>query len=435
MSAAAVTEANARGERRRGGPRLLRRMFSAEPWVAAAFMILSFALGLFWFVLLVTLISTGGGTLITLIGLPILAVTMVIWIAGARSERWRVRVFFGTTIPDPHRPLPDGSWLTRLKARLADPATWKDLAYMMLLGPIGLAEFVVTVVLVSATFTHLTLPAWYWAAPADWSIYGSGWRVDSLPEAFLLAAGGMLLFLLTTLILLGMGRAHVALAQGLLGRNREKELEERVSTLTESRSRVIDAVAEERRRIERDLHDGAQQRLVALAMDLGMAKEKLGTDPVAARTLVEEAHDQAKRALTEMRDLVRGIHPAVLTDRGLDAAISALAGRSPVPVSVEVDLPHRLPDAVETNAYFVVAEALANVGKHSRATQARVIVRSEGETLVIEVADDGVGGADPAKGTGLAGLRDRLAALDGRLLISSPAGGPTWVRAELPCGS
>jgi signal transduction histidine kinase len=198
---------------------------------------------------------------------------------------------------------------------------------------------------------------------------------------------------------------------------------------------VIDAVAEERRRIERDLHDGAQQRLVALAMDLGMAKQKLDSDPAAARVLVDEAHDQAKRALSEMRDLVRGIHPAVLTDRGLDAAISALAGRSPVPVTVEVDLPRRLPDAIETNAYFVVAEALANIAKHSRATQARVIVRCEGEKLVIEVADDGIGGVEPAKGSGLSGLRDRMRALDGQLLISSPVGGPTWIRAELPCAS
>jgi signal transduction histidine kinase len=435
MSAAAVTESTVLGERPSGGARLLRRMFSAEPWVTAAFMILSFVLGLFWFCLLIPLLAAGFGTLITLLGAPILALSLVIWIAGAKSERWRVRVFLGTTIPNPYHPLPDGSLWAKLKVRLGDGATWKDLAYLILLFPVGTAEFVVTVAFVAATFMHLTIPAWYWATSDDWSLYGTGWRVETLPEALLVAALGIPAFLLTTLVLIGMGRAHVALAQSLLGRNREKELEERVSTLTESRSRVMDAVAEERRRIERDLHDGAQQRLVALAMDLGMAKEKLDTDPASARTLVEEAHDQAKRALSEMRDLVRGIHPAVLTDRGLDAAISALAGRSPVPVSVEVDLPKRLPEAVETNAYFVVAEALANVGKHSLATRARVIVRCEGNSLVIEVADDGVGGADPEKGTGLAGLRDRMAALDGKLLVSSPAGGPTWIRAELPCGS
>ena len=437
MSAATVAESSVVGESRRGGTRFIRRMFSVEPWVAAAFMVVSFALGLFWFCLLIPLLATGLGTLITLIGLPLLALSLVAWVAGARAERWRVKFFFGTEIPDPYRPLPEGSLWAKLKTRAGDGATWKDLAYLILLFPIGILEFVVTVALVAATLMQLTIPAWYWSTPDDWTVYGSGWRIDTLPEALLFAAGGIVLFLLTTAVLIGMGRAHVALAQGLLGRNREKELEERVETLTESRSRVIDAVAEERRRIERDLHDGAQQRLVALAMDLGMAKQKLDSDPAAARALVDEAHDQAKRALSEMRDLVRGIHPAVLTDRGLDAAISALAGRSPVPVTVEVDLPRRLPDAIETNAYFVVAEALANIAKHSRATQARVIVRCEGndEKLVIEVADDGIGGVDPAKGSGLSGLRDRMRALDGQLLISSPAGGPTWIRAELPCAS
>jgi signal transduction histidine kinase len=430
MSAATVAESSVAGESRRDGTRLLRRMFSVEPWVAAAFMILSFGLGLFWFCLLVPMIATGLGTLVILIGLPILALSLVAWVAGARVERWRVKAFFGDAIADPYRPLPEGSLWAKFKTRIGDAATWKDLAYLILLFPIGVAEFVITVVLLAMTFSSLAMPAYYWVLDDD---DGPGRTIDTMPEALAVCFLGVILFLLTTVVLIGMGRAHVALARGLLGRNREQELEERVSTLTESRSRVIDAVAEERRRIERDLHDGAQQRLVALAMDLGMAKQKLDVDPAAARALVDEAHDQAKRALSEMRDLVRGIHPAVLTDRGLDAAISALAGRSPVPVSVEVDLPRRLPEAIETNAYFVVAEALSNIAKHSRAMRARVIVRCEDGTLVIEVADDGVGGVNPRKGTDLSGLRDRMQALDGKLLISSPVGGPTWIRAELPC--
>jgi len=198
---------------------------------------------------------------------------------------------------------------------------------------------------------------------------------------------------------------------------------------------VVDAALEERRRIERDLHDGAQQRLVALAMDLGLAREKLATDPEAGRALVAEAHEEAKRAIREIRDLVRGIHPAVLTDRGLDPAISALAGRCPVPVTVDVALDRRLPEAVESAAYFVVAEALTNVAKHSGAGQARVGVRCAHDQLTVEVVDDGVGGADPAAGAGLTGLVERVAALDGRLTVESPTGGPTRVRAELPCGS
>jgi signal transduction histidine kinase len=192
--------------------------------------------------------------------------------------------------------------------------------------------------------------------------------------------------------------------------------------------------ATERRRIERDLHDGAQQRLVALAMDLGMAREKLASQPEAARALIDEAHDGAKRALAELRNLARGIHPAVLTDRGLDAAISALAARSPVPVEVDVQLHGRPPAAVESTAYFVVAEALANVAKHAAATHAEVRVIRKDEWLLVEVCDDSVGGADPAGG-GLAGLADRVAAVDGRLAVASPQGGPTVVRAELPCGS
>jgi signal transduction histidine kinase len=201
----------------------------------------------------------------------------------------------------------------------------------------------------------------------------------------------------------------------------------------------MDAAAAERRRIERDLHDGAQARLVALAMDLGMAKEKFTTDPDAARELVESAHAEAKRAIVELRDLARGIHPAVLTDRGLDAALSALAGRSPVPVEVSVELPARLPESVEVVAYYVVAEGLVNVARHAEATRAWVTVRPGWGIAVIEVGDDGGGGAEVATAesnglgpSGLAGLADRVAAVDGRLIVTSPPGGPTILRAELP---
>jgi signal transduction histidine kinase len=207
--------------------------------------------------------------------------------------------------------------------------------------------------------------------------------------------------------------------------------------LAASRARIVEAADEQRRRIERDLHDGAQQQLVAAALALTLVEQRLERDVDGARTVLASAREQLDCGLGELRDLARGIHPAVLTDRGLDAALSAVAGKSAIPVTVEVELPQRLPEPIETTAYFVVAESLANIAKHSQASQARVIVRcegGEGATLVIEVADDGIGGVDPAKGSGLTGLRDRLAALDGRLLISSPHGGPTWIRAELPCG-
>jgi signal transduction histidine kinase len=189
----------------------------------------------------------------------------------------------------------------------------------------------------------------------------------------------------------------------------------------------------ELRRIERDLHDGAQARLVALGMSIGMAEEKLRTDPEAARLLLAEARSDARDALEELRDLARGIRPPILTDRGLGAAIEALGARSPVPVTVSVDVSERPPDAVETAAYFVVAEALANAIKHASATRIDVTVTHSDGKLAAVVRDDGEGGAD-LDGSGLTGLEQRVRALDGELRVDSPAGGPTTVRAELPCG-
>ena len=190
-----------------------------------------------------------------------------------------------------------------------------------------------------------------------------------------------------------------------------------------------------RRRIERDLHDGAQQRLVAVGMDLGRALDKFDEDPDGARELVDDAHREAQRAIAELRDLVRGFAPAVLEDRGLDAALSALAARAPFPVALHVDVPDRPPASVEANAYFIVAEALTNATRHASARHAEVDVRSRDGWLRIEVVDDGAGGADPARGSGLRGLSDRAAAVDGTFTVTSPPGGGTRVVAELPCAS
>jgi signal transduction histidine kinase len=235
--------------------------------------------------------------------------------------------------------------------------------------------------------------------------------------------------------IVGLG-APVAIHAGLvlLGATEREGMAERIDVLTATRSGAVDAQAAELRRIERDLHDGAQARLVALAMDLGMAREKLGADPRAAEALVAEAHEEAKRALVELRDLARGIHPAVLTDRGLAAALASLAGTGAVAVDLETSIAERPPPAIEAAAYFVVAEALANAAKHSAAERVRVRVARVGDRLLIEVADDGRGGADPA-GEGLLGLRRRVEALDGRLEVADGPDGGTIVRAELPCGS
>ncbi|GAA3415097.1 sensor histidine kinase [Streptosporangium vulgare] len=222
---------------------------------------------------------------------------------------------------------------------------------------------------------------------------------------------------------------HGLVARALLG-PRQSDESRRVVELTRSRSRLVSAFEAERRRIERDLHDGAQQRLVSLTMTLGLARITRGDETAE---LVGRAHEQAKLALAEIRDLIRGIHPQILTDRGLPAAVADVADRSPVPVEVVMTLPARLPEVVEATAYFVVCEALANVARHSEARRATVTGRMDGARLVVEIGDDGVGGADAVKGSGLAGLADRVSVVDGRLVLSSPPGGPTLLRVEIPC--
>jgi signal transduction histidine kinase len=422
-----------------GGARLLRVLqapLSPRTWAAAAYLVASLAVGLFWFMLLATGLSLGLATVVIWVGVPILALTMLAWRGGAWLERRWVGLALGVRIPDPYLPVPPGGLMARWRALAADPATWKDLAYLVLLLPLGIAWFVVTVTLWTGAFTLLLAPLLYRNGYVEVDLFAEPGRtwivVDTLPEALAAAAVGVLVCVAAAWGTRGMAAAHAAIARGLLGPS-QTQLRARVAALQASRDRAVDAAEDERRRIERDLHDGAQQRLVALAMDLGMARQKLRSDPEAATGLVDEAHEEAKRALAELRDLARGIHPAVLADRGLDAAISALAARSPVPVGVEVAT-DRLPGPVESIAYFVVAEALTNAAKHAGAGEITVRIARRGDLLVVEVADDGVGGADPARGSGLRGLADRVAAIDGRLTVTSPQGGPTVVRAELPCG-
>jgi signal transduction histidine kinase len=410
-------------------------LISPRTWLSLAFLLTSFVLGVFWFVVLVTLVSTGAGLAVTLVGLPILLLTMILWTWGARLERSRVGGMLGVRIANPYKPLPEHPWTARLRAFVTDLAVWRDFIYLILLFPIGLAEFIIAVVGISVSGAFATLPLYYWAIPDGVSVFGDGNSslvIDTLPEALLAMAAGIPALLLVLWLIRAIASGHALLAQALLGTS-QQELSARVDELSGSRTRVLDAAAQERRRIERDLHDGVQQQLTALALDLGMAREKLDADPAAAKALVARAHDEAKATLVELRQLVRGISPAILSDRGLDAAISALAARSPVPVTVDARLGRRLPETTEMTAYFVVAEALTNVARHSGATDARVTVRDTGDTLRVEVWDNGAGGADASAGTGLAGLADRVGAVDGAFRIDSPAGGPTTIRAEIPC--
>ncbi len=221
--------------------------------------------------------------------------------------------------------------------------------------------------------------------------------------------------------------------RALLGPNRAEVLERRVEHLAQSRVDVVDAADAERRRIERDLHDGAQQRLVSLAMNLGLARRTLKNIPPEAMEVIVVAHEEAQAAIKELHDLVRGLHPAVLEDRGLDAALSGIAARSPVPVHLAVDLSGRIAPTVEAVAYFTVSEALANAAKHAKASRVDLALRRVADRLFITITDDGIGGADATRGTGLTGLRKRAASVDGSLAITSPRGGPTTITMELPC--
>jgi signal transduction histidine kinase len=331
----------------------------------------------------------------------------------------------------------------RRLARVGGAVTSEDLAvrnvvrYLALVPLLSAIELSAAAPLLYALET-LVLAIHFWLSPIipAGPLNNPAWPLQTVPEALGASAVAFVLAWIAPWLTIGAVSAHVWLAQRVLSPSRSDQLAERVQALTTSRARALDAADLERRRIERDLHDGAQQRLVALALDLGMARRKLEcSDLDAAGALVAEAHEEAKRALVEIRDLVRGIHPAVLTDRGLDAAISALAGRCPVPVEIDVRLPERLSDTLESAAYFFVAEALTNVARHSRATSARVSAAVELGRLLVEVQDDGVGAASWKVGTGLHGLADRLTAIDGRLGLRSPTGGPTVVSMEVPCAS
>jgi signal transduction histidine kinase len=314
-----------------------------------------------------------------------------------------------------------------------EPSTWAELGYAVVRLPVSVVTATLSVAVWAAGLSLLALPAYGRELPSGGPAIGDTVLAHTRPELAAGAFAGLLLVLAAPQLTRGLAAADGALARLLLGPRRD--LAARVTELEISRERVVDAAEAERRRIERDLHDGAQQRLVALAMELGRAKARFADDIDAARDLVDQAHAQAKEALTELRNLVRGVHPPVLTDRGLDAALSGLAALSPVPVDVHVDVPVRPRAAVEAVAYFVVAEALTNVAKHARASHAEVVVEGHGYpgTLTVMISDDGIGGADMTS-PGLAGLADRVSGVDGRMSVESPAGGPTIIAAELPCG-
>jgi len=341
-------------------------------------------------------------------------------------QRSRLHATLGLEFPAALRPASLGRWPL---GPLRSPATWRQLGYHAVSLFTGLAGGA----LVAACWLLPVVTAGLLLTGEPGVSFP--WALIILPVAALFAAPWLAR---------GVSHADEAAARALLGPSRSEELAERVETLARSRADIVKATDAERRRIERDLHDGAQ-RLVSLAMNLGIARASLTDAPEPARKAIADAHDEAVLALSELREFIRGLHPAVLNDRGLDAALSGLAARAPLPVRVRVDLPRPAGASVEAIAYFIVSESLANIAKHARATHAEVAVTRQGNRLQITVADDGVGGAaipppgdGPAgawSGTGLRGLVQRAAAVDGTLSIDSPPGGPTVITAELPCES
>jgi signal transduction histidine kinase len=364
-------------------------------------------------------------------GAAVLAATLAVTSVLARFERRRAAELLGASIvapaykKGPHR----FGWIGNM---VTDRARWKELAYSFVQSIIGPTLFSLMVAAWAGALALITLPLYIQALPGDTAHLlitdiKSGRRIAAA------TAVGLALLVAAPFLTLLFGRIEAALVRSLLGTNRTAELEAEVVEVSARRSAAVDAAEAERRRIERDLHDGAQQRLVALGMTLGLAREKMDSDPEQARALMDEAHADAKAAMVELRSIARGIHPAVLDDRGLDAALSAIAAKAPVPVSINVNLPKRMGVTLEGAAYYVVAESLTNMAKHANATHASIDIGVHDGKLLVAVSDNGRGGAEVRPDGGLAGLRDRVAALGGTLAVSSPAGGPTTVKVDMPC--
>jgi signal transduction histidine kinase len=363
-----------------------------------------------------------------------------------RVHRHRLRTTAGVEIPAQrkrrlHEP-------QDLVAAVRSASTWRQLGYHVLAAPAlaGAAIAAIGLWLAGLAFGLVYCYGWglgegsffrratYPAGDPALPFPTGGLVVNpgGVPTGVYLTAAGIAVLLAVPRFTGAVRSLDLRLARALLGPSRADELEHRVEHLTQTRAGVVDAADAERRRLERDLHDGTQQRLVSLAINLGMARAQAGTAE-EARQAIAEAHEEAKAALAELRDLIRGLHPAVLEDRGLDAALSGVTARMPIPVRLDVDLPRRPAPVIEAVAYFVVSEGLANIAKHSQATEAAVFVQRSGDRLHVIVTDDGVGGADPERGTGLAGLARRAASVDGTFDIDSPPGGPTLLTVDLPC--
>ncbi|HUC14034.1 MAG TPA: sensor domain-containing protein, partial [Acidimicrobiales bacterium] len=361
--------------------RLVGPVFSARTWLAMVYLLSGIPLSAIVFSLAVTGLALGAGLLpLALIGLPVLSLTLQGCRAFGAFERARISLMLGQVIQAPvKKTLSGGGWLRRWIARLTDASSWRQFAAALLFLPVTVIGYAVAVSVWSIALALIALPAYNFALPRGGAdVFGT--VLHGTPTMVAAVVVGVVMFLNAPYVTRSMAGGQVWIERKLLGPSR-RNLAARVGELERSRSRMVDVADADRRRIERDLHDGAQARLVSLAMELGRAKAHFDDDPERAKALVTQAHEDAKTALVELRSLVRGVHPPVLSDRGLDAALSGLAAICPVPVTVQVDVAKRPSATVEAVAYFVVAESLTNVAKHSGAAGATVTVRSENDVL------------------------------------------------------
>ena len=412
-------------------------------WRAVGTIGIGFVTTIIAFSIVTTLFSLGGSLLILLVGFVFVGLGIEAARLNAWVERWRMSTLGARPlIAHPYKAAelsprePYGRWLRNLaEAAFFDTSRWLDVVYVLVALPLAVIEFVVAVVLWTLAVALLLSPlALVIPQPAGVQILLGNLEVDAGAAVAVAFVVGLILLPIAASATRGMAALHRLIVEGLLCTSPADALRRDNERLRGSRSAAIELEASELRRIERDLHDGAQQRLVMLAIDLSRAEDKLDTDPAAAKTLIAGARDQARLALGELRDVVRGAAPAILVDRGLVAALASVAGRNPIPTFVDSALPpgERLPHGVERAAYYVVSEALTNVAKHARATRCDVRLLRQPGWLFVEIRDDGAGGATLVPGGGLAGLRDRVEALDGRLELTSPGGGPTVIRVTLP---
>jgi signal transduction histidine kinase len=408
--------------------------------VDTGYALVSFPIAIAAFVVAVTGLALGAGLLIVWVGVAVLAGTLLAARGFATLERAWLPAVLDRPLPTPTYLPAEGRPVRKLMTPLRDPQTWLDALHAIIRFPFAILSFVVTVTFWSVALGGLTYGLWDWALP-DASTDPDNTDLLELLGFESTAGRRILLYAvlgLVVAVLLPFAVRGVALLQASLGRvllTSRAATQAELGRLTEGRNAAVAAEAVALRRLERDIHDGPQQQLVRLNIDLARAQRQMERDPEAARTALGEAAGLARETLEDLRALSRGIAPPVLADRGLAAALTALAARSPVPVDLAVDLPtERLAPVTENSAYFVVSEALANVAKHSDATSCRVGVRCVADRLQVVVEDDGRGGAVAVPGHGLSGLTDRLLAVDGELTVDSPRGGPTRLTAELPCG-